>query len=129
MKWHKKLSVGNDKLDEDHQTLFKITDRYLKESSDRDREYTTTVLAQLTYYAKRHFKREEDYMEEIGFPGLDKHRDVHDQMNAQLMKLIDRNDACEANVQADVADFLANLWIEHIRVDDKRYKDFANSHK
>jgi hemerythrin len=60
---------------------------------------------------------------------LDKHRDAHDQMNAQLMKLIDRNNACEANVQADVADFLANLWIKHIRVDDKRYKDFANSHK
>ena len=129
MKWNKKLSVGNDKLDEDHQTLFKITDRYLKESSDLDREYTKTVLAQLTYYAKRHFKREEDYMEEIGYPGLENHREAHQKMNGLLAALIERNDAGEENVQADVADFLANLWTDHIRVDDLKYREFAVSRK
>ncbi len=129
MKWNKKLSVGNDKLDEDHQTLFKITDRYLKESSDLDREYTKTVLAQLTYYAKRHFKREEDYMEEIGYPGLENHREAHQKMNGLLAALIERNDAGEENVQADVADFLANLWTDHIRVDDLKYREFADSRK
>jgi len=121
MNWKNEYSVGVAKFDDDHVIILNLIDTYLTQSdSGLDLKTVRFIIDQLGDYSQSHFKAEEEYMTEIGFPRMEDHRRRHHEMLDQLTYI---RDQCEKVT----AKFLHDWWNNHILIEDMAYKRFADS--
>lgn len=76
--WNDKYKVDNERIDSQHKELFRLASqvencfyKFVK------REELKNVLTELFAYMRDHFKDEENYMQEIGYPHLNAHKQMH----------------------------------------------------
>lgn len=83
----------------------------------------------LSTYVDEHFANEEKFMEEIGFPGLEEHKRVHENFKKsfnELKPMIDQAD--DDSFRKALSD--AFTWIlTHIGKTDKRYARFYHNNQ
>ena len=79
--WDESYSVGHAELDAQHRRIFEVANS-LPETLDEAARRRT--VAMLYLHAHRHFEAEERVMREAGFPGLEEHCRLHQEMIAQL---------------------------------------------
>ncbi len=81
IEWTQDLSVGVPELDAQHQRwigmINELHDTLLHGDAEDLVAITGRMLRAMGEYVEEHFRTEEAYMEKIGFPGLDAHREVH----------------------------------------------------
>ena len=71
MKWTPDLSVGIEKIDGQHQEMFKMAEQlFSADNAAKGAGFFEELLGFLDEYTKKHFADEEAYMESIGYPGL-----------------------------------------------------------
>jgi len=119
--WSNSLSIGNSILDEDHRRLIKLVDD-LHSAMDqgKGREVLGGVLAELLKYTREHFKREEDFMQRIGYEDFLAHKQEHERLVLSLRDIQKRFDTGEAVLTLTVSSFLFEWLFNHImRVDKK----------
>jgi len=86
--WTPKLSVGVDRIDEQHKIWFEKADELFEAGKQkRAKEYIVTMFDFLDDYTKQHFRDEEAYMEEIGYPEIDAQKKAHAAFIESLTKL------------------------------------------
>lgn len=72
IEWTPDLSVGVENIDEQHKIWFQKANELFEAGKERRaKEYINTMIDFLDEYTKKHFKDEEAYMEEIGYPELE----------------------------------------------------------
>lgn len=111
-------------VDKEHAKLFEIIGRAycLVERSDAEMDYDAFmgILDELEDYTNYHFAHEEEYMESIGYTGLDAQRRAH---GVFLAKLADKDEAENADnhreYMEDMIDFLFAWLARHILKMDK----------
>ncbi len=88
--WTPSMSVGNDELDNDHKHLAEIINEiYAPSLSDRSlRELLVTVLQKLINYTETHFRREEAFLEQRGYPYLAEHKAAHAGLEEEVKALL-----------------------------------------
>lgn len=79
--WRDEYRLGIAQIDEQHQQLFRIANRVFSDLPPGDLE---EALMELFRYTREHFRAEEAYMKEVGYPGLLRHRVQHDDLLDQL---------------------------------------------
>jgi len=130
MKWNSNLSVKNDKIDHQHQTLLQTLDNLLAACNQgKGNEELIHTLDFLAEYTVSHFKDEEAYMAANGFPGLPDHKAVHDAFIAEVGSLVQRikSEGVSLPLVIEVNGKL-NAWIiEHIMQMDMEYYKFIDS--
>jgi hemerythrin len=130
MPWVKDYSVGVPKFDDDHELILNLIDTYLTRSnSGLDLKTVRIIIDQLGDYSQIHFKAEEEYMKEIGYPRLADHRRRHHEMLDQLSYIKGRCDKGDAGIIEVTAKFLHDWWGNHILIEDMAYKHFHESGK
>ncbi len=88
MEWTTDLSVGVEKIDDQHKELFdKINDLVLAIKSHTCKYKISDVVKFLEDYVVFHFGEEERYMKELGYPGYEHHRAQHEEFMRNLEKL------------------------------------------
>lgn len=124
LEWTEEMSVGVDALDDDHKTLFKLlnhvlhTHQFLK-AADTLQE----ALEALASYANQHFAREEDFMAEIDFPGLDAHKQQHAFFIEKIATFRAQiEDIDPIMVRISLILFLMDWLTKHILTQDSQYK-------
>jgi len=61
--WAHKFSIGDSKIDNDHQTLIEIINDLIElVELSKDREEFAKILSKMTDYSLSHFKKEEDLL-------------------------------------------------------------------
>lgn len=111
-------------VDEEHAKLFEIVGRayHLVEHTDVELNYDSvmSLFDELEDYTQYHFAHEEEYMESIGYSGLEAQRRAH---GAFLAKLEDKDEAENAENRRefveDLLDFLFAWLNRHILKMDK----------
>ena len=117
--WEDLFKVGHQKVDQQHETLF----RYLAELKDCDIDGAKEILKTLFEYTQIHFKEEEELIDSINFPLADEHKQYHRQLILKLR-------AIEATDLQDHADKdhlfdLVNYWIrDHILIHDQAFAPY-----
>ncbi|HHV60571.1 MAG TPA: hemerythrin family protein [Clostridiaceae bacterium] len=128
--WTPNLSVGVERIDDQHKTWFeKANELFEAGRQQRAKEYIETLLNFLDEYTKQHFKDEENYMEEIRYPGLEAQKNAHASFVNDLAEL--KSDYAKSggnilvilNANKMVIDWLVN----HIRTMDKKIGDYVKS--
>ncbi len=88
LEWTPSMETGIDVVDRQHQELVRQVNRLVEAMrAGKGRKMVGEILAFLGRYAVEHFQTEEKIMEQGGYPGLDKHRRVHEAFKKDFGKL------------------------------------------
>ena len=116
--------TGIDMIDREHKILFEIADRAnrlirYKDTQDKY-DQIMEILAELKEYTQSHFADEEEYMESIGYAGLEAQKRAHEAFIDKLNHISEEK--TEGNPQRyleSLMEFLLGWLINHILYSDK----------
>ncbi len=129
--WDKSLSVNNEELDAQHRELIRLynelhealTEGTPKEAADKK----ATTLEGLLKYVQYHFEFEENYMAEIGYPDLGRHKKMHLDLSKQVENFANELQTGQIVLSNTIIKFLRNWILEHLIEADNRYSQFKKS--
>lgn len=132
MEWTKKLSVGIDRIDNQHKELFsRINDLVTAIKKSVCKEKIGEVIQFLDDYVVFHFREEEGYMDKYSYPEIAQHKAQHKIFLSNLQKLRDRVPALEGGKKPGSYDLSVETnqvvvdWIlEHIAETDIKLGKF-----
>lgn len=125
--WSDKFSVNILELDDHHKKLIGLINclHHVKQNNN-DQKLLEKVLDELVDYTKYHFKREEELMEQFGYPDYSIHKSNHDNLVQQVLRMQKMYYIGTTDITTDIA-ILLNDWIaEHILVEDKEYGPYLS---
>ncbi|MCA1980735.1 MAG: bacteriohemerythrin, partial [Calditerrivibrio sp.] len=121
--WKDEFSVGIKQIDEQHKTLISISNKFHNFLLDgKGASVIADVVKFLDMYVKIHFKTEETFMEQFGYPHTDEHKKEHAELVSFVDKLktivingdVGQDDAIKLNIK------LFQWYINHIGTSDKK---------
>lgn len=78
--WHNFFEIGVDFIDDDHKNLLIIIQDVRNAIDANEHNKCITLLNKLITEARNHFKREEQYLEEVKYPELEEHKKYHNDL-------------------------------------------------
>jgi hemerythrin len=123
VEWNNALySVKIEEFDNDHKKLLQlINDLHLAMLKGKGKETLSQIFGELKAYTLSHFAAEEKQMTQVDFPGLESHRQHHQDLVDQLDKLISDFNSDKREVSIDTFKLLKDWLFNHIQVVDKKY--------
>jgi hemerythrin len=126
IEWNKAFSVGIQKIDEQHQKFFFITNILFDSMQGaQDREVVGSVLKELQQYVVYHFKTEESMMKLHSYPYINEHKLEHEGAIQKVNKLVLDYERGLETVDIELLKFLSD-WIQnHILQVDRKYIPYS----
>jgi hemerythrin len=132
MIWKEKYKVGVQLIDEQHEELFQRVTDFVEtlrapEEWEQKMPKVNETLAFMKDYVVEHFRDEEAYQQEIGYPGFEAHRKIHDDMVNYVVTVAEQFEA-EGHKQELMQQFAGKLlaWlINHVAADDQKIAVYA----
>ncbi|MBK1681882.1 bacteriohemerythrin [Rhodocyclus tenuis] len=126
IEWSDAMSVGNPELDNDHRRLIEIVNQLGVNVELRNHNSIEFILDDLTSFVHEHFRREEAYLEQIGFPDRQRHRDIH----TTIMARIDNArwkylQGFLTAIEDELLSFLTQWLNQHICGEGRQYAAYA----
>ncbi len=123
--WNDNYSVGNRELDDHHKAIVSIiNDLYVAIQEKSARARLNEILDRLSEYTESHFRREEELMDKLQYPGTPHQKSLHTQM-VQKTNSLRKSSAClKDEVARDALSFLKDWWLHHIVALDSQYKPY-----
>ncbi|MFW5837303.1 MAG: bacteriohemerythrin [Desulfovibrionaceae bacterium] len=127
LRWDDSLRIGVAEIDDQHQRLVAIANELLAaKQAGRRQAVVLDALRRLREYTVHHFRDEERFMDEVGYPGLGEHQREHAEI-VRKVKELQRDVYHKQPVQTDDLLALLKTWlIEHILGSDMRLKRFLD---
>jgi len=75
--WHKSYELGVDFIDDDHKHLLKIMRDARAAILAKDYPASVKLINELLEIARNHFEGEEEFLEKMDYPELEKHKKYH----------------------------------------------------
>ena len=127
LKWKDGYSMNEEKIDEQHKGLFKLSNEIyeLVESGVDDHETFRKLFIALNDYSVEHFIYEEMYMQEQEYPKLNEHISQHNEFSKKLKEL-----AVGINKDShikDIGEFVTTWLLQHVLDEDIEYKKYIES--
>jgi hemerythrin len=140
VKWDSSMSVGEKTIDQQHQQLLTEVNNLVGviSSSDLNMGDLRKSLHFLHGYIQEHFTYEESYMESNGYPGLEKHKKIHqsfvkfyDDFQEELREKCNVKDFSLTDVKKlleKIEKYLTDWLIKHIKGEDQKYFKYIKAH-
>jgi hemerythrin len=126
--WDPSLSVKVERCDKDHQRLFDLINALHDAMREgKGRIIMAKIVAELTDYARTHFRTEEALMEQARYPGLPGHRTEHLRFVARVADFQKDLDAGTGGNSVALLDFLKEWLVKHIKKLDQSYSAHLNA--
>jgi len=128
--WRNQMSVGNDRIDQDHRYLLCLINTIeFALSTGEHSDILVTALDQLDYYTKDHFSREERLMIKISYPKYPDQKQAHELLISQLSEIRQKILTVQENpdmrgIIPDITELLRNWLLDHVLKDDMLMKPF-----
>jgi len=125
--WNDSLSVKVAEIDKQHQKLISI----INELHDamrlgKGKEILGKTVNGLIVYTATHFKLEEKYFAQFGYPDTDSHKKEHAAFVQKVSGFKDGFEKGKLTLTMDVMNFLSDWLKNHINGTDKKYSQFFN---
>ena len=125
--WGENFSVGVRDLDAQHKQIVMLVNTLIEMSDTKvDSEIISDTLTKMTQYAIDHFKTEEQYMLEYGYPEYSSQRKQHLEFKRKTVDLCMETMAHKVTVPTEIFTYLRSWWTNHILQEDMKYKKFFN---
>ena len=126
--WNDSLSVNVAEIDRQHQKLVSMINELndaMKEGKGKD--VLERIVDGLVGYTETHFRTEERYFEQFGYPDAGSHKKEH---SAFVQKISDFKESFQAGklcLSVEVMNFLSDWLRNHIKGTDQEYSAFFNA--
>ena len=92
IQWQDRFKIGVDSIDQAHHRLFAIVQKIMELYVERHESKFACVegIKFFQAYALKHFAEEAAYMREIGYPGYQAHKRIHDKMRRETLPSLQR---------------------------------------
>jgi hemerythrin len=123
--WSDKFSVGNAKLDAQHQVIIDLINKLVDlQAQPFDKVSVRAIYSDLVKYGMEHLKYEEDLLNDHDYQDIVKHKHEHYLYVKQVTKSL--KDTVNTNEESlgEMIVFLSDWWTEHILEEDMKYKSF-----
>jgi hemerythrin len=126
--WRNQMSVGNDRIDQDHRYLLCLINTIdFTLGTGEHQDILVTALDQLDYYTKDHFVREEKLMLKIGYSRYPDQKTAHELLISQLEEIREKilrvqDDPEMLDIIPDLTELLRNWLLDHVLKDDMLMK-------
>ena len=126
MNWEPSLSIGIQKMDDDHAEILKWMNQVfdLHECRAEPSEIIYAV-EQLYHVTVVHFREEEEFFESIGFPGAELHKTIHKKLLDKLAKGVSIIKKHNGAIDQRFFHFLRYWLSAHIKGIDTKYAAFS----
>jgi hemerythrin len=118
--WDEIYRVGHETVDQQHQQLFAIVNRFHDAwQQRRDRAELRRIFDEIVEYTVYHFAEEERVMGDVGYADVPRHRGYHDKLKQVALSYRRLLDTREEDVEARIVAFL-KMWLNaHVLGADK----------
>lgn len=127
--WDDSYSVNNDAIDAQHKqwiAIYNRLDQTMLSGSLADlAQVREEILQAMMEYASYHFRQEEEYMKEIGYPDIVAHKRIHTDFDDQLYNYHRMIRNGELVLNSELIAIIKNWLLDHILKTDMKYRDFA----
>lgn len=127
---HPKYSIGIAEMDAQHAHWIALIDEFRTAASGQLLEQAGInaakhALEQLLEYTRHHFASEERYIAAHNYPGFAAHKQHHEELVAEVVKLHDEILAHKTRTTPLKLNLFVTIWLmEHIMKDDDKYARF-----
>jgi len=122
------LITGNEMIDRQHQELIDKINRLLKSCEDgSDRIGAIKMLEYLADYTEFHFGEEEKLQAEVEYPGLEKHKQKHEELRQvvkDLHQMLREQDGPSEEFVQKVEENVIEWLYYHIKTFDRSVAEF-----
>lgn len=128
MQWRDHFKIGVPEIDEQHKQLFQIANQ-LEAAHNTNSMYQEMgrSLKLLVDHSMQHFKTEEAYMQEIGFPKLENHAAKHREFMKQIMEILVKLKSDRHVSPSQLIEMTSHWIFNHTLNDDIRIKHFLEA--
>jgi hemerythrin-like metal-binding protein len=118
--WNPNLSTGHDDIDDDHRLLIDAMNRVYDALMQGDcAPVLHQALTTLQSYVDQHFRREEAWMRQLGYPDVAQHMREHDTLRGQVERLLGLSSQTAEHLGVEMLVVLKNWLIGHIGKADR----------
>jgi hemerythrin len=127
IKWKNSFSTGIDLIDEQHKMLIQhlqdVTDAIESSQGEGTIAKTLDFLLDYTHF---HFSEEERQMIRNNYPGLEEHRQQHQEFKNSVKELVEdyEQEGAVKDIANHIRDFLFNWLVKHIEESDQKLGQF-----
>ena len=126
--WDKSFEIGITEMDEQHRMLVSIANEILSAKQQHIEDATIAkILDALIEYTQQHFQHEEKLMEDMGYPNLPEHRRQHKMLMNDVLLFKSKFLTNDLSIP-ELANFLKNWILDHIKEHDREYGTYLRSH-
>lgn len=139
IRWNPSMSVGEETIDSQHKKLLNQINKLVEilSSLEINMGSLRETIHFLYTYIKEHFIYEEEYMAKNNFPGLEKHKEIHQkfvQFYDDLQKELKEKSTSEHFSSIEIKEllkkvktYLADWLVHHIKGADQEYAKYISS--
>ncbi|MFN7959592.1 MAG: bacteriohemerythrin [Holophagaceae bacterium] len=124
LSWHERYRVGHAGLDLQHQRLFELVNLFDDVIQMGLAEELHRILDDIILVSIEHFRDEERLLRAAGFPRVEEHAQMHEELLAQIRKMRASLSAGGHVSPKAVVRFLADWLTYHILREDADYKPY-----
>lgn len=125
--WDEGFSVGVRDLDNQHKQIVMMVNTLIEMSDTKvNSEIISDTLTKMTQYAIDHFRTEEQYMLEYGYPEYSLQRKQHQEFKRKTVDFCMETLVHKTTIPTEIFTYLKSWWTNHILKEDMKYKKFFN---
>lgn len=129
MIWDSSLSVGVERIDNEHKKLVQIlNDLHTAMTQGQVKAVTGPLLTELVRYTREHFANEEALMLRTKYPQYAEHHAQHKELTSQVEEFVGRYERGEISISVHLLTFLRDWLTTHIQREDRGYGPWMNTH-
>lgn len=119
LSWRNDYLVREETIDRDHKCLFAL----INDFHDAHHQAGPTgnvgrTFAALAAYAEAHFRREEEIMQQSGYPEVAAHQKIHEELYESLYRVYESCMSKDGDRGGQFAKFLKHWLVDHILHND-----------
>jgi len=129
IKWNDKMSVKVEEIDIQHKKLVDLLNALHEAMLNRQsKEALGKIISELVNYAAVHFKTEEKYFDQFGYPETEEHKKEHKDFVEKVLDFQKGYEEGRLMLSMDILNFLKDWLYNHIMGSDQKYSNFFNRH-
>ncbi len=130
--WTQEMSVGSERLDNQHKQLLEEVNTLL--SAMINNESPSVLLSTISFldeYTSGHLVDEEEYMQSYNYPEFEVHKKMHENFVIKYDEIKGKleSEGASKHLISEVQTYIGEWWMQHIAKEDKKYAEYIGANK
>lgn len=122
LEWSHDISVGVNKIDNQHQFLFYVINKIERMGTELSGEKLERVVDSLSDYVQIHFQTEEEYFSRYNYAEKTEHEKEHSTFVDKVISYRQKIDRQEPVATQELYSFLSEWIMNHVKESDMKFK-------